>query len=42
MTNTNDFTARFTAAFSAIAVTATLLVASFSNPQTNMLSAFFA
>lgn len=42
MTNTDNFTARISAAFSAIAVTATLLVASFSTPQASMLSGVFS
>ncbi|WP_269429508.1 hypothetical protein [Aurantiacibacter marinus] len=33
MTTTNDFTARVFAAFGALAITATLLVSSFANPN---------
>ncbi len=33
MTNTNDITSRVFAAFGAIAITATLLISSFANPN---------
>ncbi|WP_272914647.1 hypothetical protein [Aurantiacibacter rhizosphaerae] len=42
MTFTNDFTARITAAFSAIVVTTTILVSSFSTPGASVVTSIIA
>jgi hypothetical protein len=42
MTFTNDFTARISAAFAAVAVTTTILVSSFSHPEASIIASVFA
>lgn len=42
MTFTNDFSARITAAFAAVAVTLTLLVSSFSTPEASIITGILA
>ncbi len=42
MTFTNDFIARITAALSAIVVTTTILVSSFSSPEAGIVTSIIA
>ncbi|MGB3797316.1 MAG: hypothetical protein WA957_13565 [Alteraurantiacibacter sp.] len=42
MTFTNDFTARITAALSAVIVTTTILVSSFSSPEASIVTSIIA
>ncbi|MEL1249574.1 hypothetical protein [Aurantiacibacter gilvus] len=42
MTFTNDFSARISAAFAAVAVTATLLISSFSTPEASIFAGLVA
>lgn len=42
MTFTNDFAARISAGFAAVAVTMTILVSSFSTPQASIIGSLVA